>query len=318
MPIELSVVVVNYNAGPFLLRCLKSVMADFRGMVAEIVVVDNASGDGSADAAEAEFPEIRVLRNRENVGFARAVNQGLSVSRGHYLLILNPDTEIKSGAIRHLHDFLVRHRKAGLVGPRLLNPDGSVQHSISLHYPSASTVFHRYVAPVRLVDNLVRRGEEARDLVAPRDAHDHARAVAAISGACMMVRRQAYAEVGPMDEAFFLYVEDTDWCYRFRQAGWAVFFTHEAEVVHYRSVSARYLGHREMAEFVRGLLRFCRKHRGTRYTFLLRTGLAPLLFLQLPLLALAALLARPFGAMRQSAVRRLVQNWQALAVCVAG
>ena len=246
---EASVVVVSYNALPWLERCLESV----RGV--ETIVVDNGSTDGTVAFVRERFPEVELVE-QGNRGLAAGWNAGLARASGDYVLILNADAWPTEGSLDRLVAFAERQPRAAVVGPRLLNPDGSLQRSVrgfpTLWRLATEYLFLRKLAPGSQVLN---------GFYAGGFAHDEVREADFVMGACMLVRRGAVDEVGPLDESFFLFSEETDWCYRFVQAGWQVLFFPGAECVH---VGAASHGGRFFRENVRGHLRFLAKHRGER------------------------------------------------------
>jgi GT2 family glycosyltransferase len=205
------------------MECLRSLA----GGAAEVFVVDNASEDGSAEAVRALRPEVTLIANAANEGFARANNQALRLAQGRYVCLLNPDTEVQPGALGRLQAALDRDPQLGIVGPRLLNPDGSLQ-SAGLRFPSRADLAGGAI-PWGRPARRPRRRHAARESVAECDW---------LLGACMMIRREVLEQVGLLDEAYFMYGEEKDLCYRAKQAGWRVACVPEAEVVHHGGQSA--------------------------------------------------------------------------------
>jgi N-acetylglucosaminyl-diphospho-decaprenol L-rhamnosyltransferase len=244
---DVSVVVVALDALPWLETCLESV----RGH--ETIVVDVGSSDGTPELLRERFPEVRVLE-RENRGLAAGWNAGIAEAPGRYLLLLNADAWAVGGAVERLVAFADAHPRAAVVGPRLSNVDGTLQRSArgfpTLWRLATEYLFLRKLAPGTDALNGFYAG--GFDHASPRE-------VDWVMGAALLVRREAVEEVGPADEEFFLFSEETDWCYRFRQAGWEVWFTPEAEFVH---VGGAAHGGRMYRENLRGQLRFLAKHRG--------------------------------------------------------
>ena len=246
---DASVVVVTYNALPWVERCLESV----RGV--ESVVVDHGSTDGTAAHVRERFPEVEVVEE-ENLGLAHGWNTGVARTSGRYVLLLNADAWLDEGALEALVAFADAHPRAAVVGPRLRNPDGSLQRSVrgfpTLWRLATEYLFLRKLAPRSQVLNAFYAGGFEHDAVREADF---------LMGAVLLVRRAAIDEVGPADDAFFLFSEETDWCYRFRRAGWQVLFFPGAGATHVYGASH---GGRLFREQVRGHLRFLAKHRGTR------------------------------------------------------
>jgi N-acetylglucosaminyl-diphospho-decaprenol L-rhamnosyltransferase len=246
---EVSVVVVSYNALPWLERCLESV----RGV--ETIVVDNGSTDGTVDFVRERFPEVELVE-QGNRGLAAGWNAGLARASGDYVLILNADAWLTEGSLERLVVFAEQRPRAAVVGPRLLNPDGTLQRSVR-GFPTLWRLATEYL----FLRKLAPGSQMLNGFYAGGFAHDEVREADFVMGACMLVRREAVDEVGPLDESFFLFSEETDWCYRFLQAGWQVLFFPGAECVHVGGASH---GGRFFRENVRGHLRFLAKHRGER------------------------------------------------------
>jgi GT2 family glycosyltransferase len=230
---DLSVIIVSYNSRGHLARCLQAVLAGAERVKWEAIVVDNASHDGSPEMVAREFPYVSLIANRENVGFARACNQGFRMARGESLLFLNPDTEAKPGSIATLIGYLRDNPSLGAVGPRLCNPNGQLTRSC-FRFPSLT----RPLLNSRPVQLLVgERFGLAYPLEDPRVREGGT--VDWLSGACLLARRQALKETGPFDERYFMYFEDTDLCRRIWRAGWQVVFWPNAEVLHVGGASSR-------------------------------------------------------------------------------
>ncbi len=249
---SVSIIIVSYNTKDFIRRCLSSLYGDPSGSVGEVIVVDNASADGSAEMLEAEFPQVKLIRNPGNLGYARAVNRGIREAGGRYFLILNPDIETGAEAIDRLRHFMDRHPEAGIAGGKLLNPDGSLQMSCRTFY-SVPVVLLRRTFLGKLFPN---SGLVRKHLMMDWD-HNSDREVDWVTGACMMVRREAYEAVGGMDERFFLYFEDVDWCYRMKKHGYKVCYAHRSEMKHhYRRESAGRLPDRKLVSHLLSTFRF--------------------------------------------------------------
>lgn len=267
-PPRVSVVIVSHNTRDELLRCLDSLARDV-GLPLEVLVVDNASADGSADAVRHGFPGARVIESGENVGFSRANNRGLRESRAPYVLILNSDVETKPGCIETLLSLLEGRPEVGIVGPRTLNADGTIQVSSGAHLTPPSEWRQR-----RLVRGVRERRPRALAEAERRQAREFEPDW--VSAACLLARREALEAVGGFDEAFFLYEEDADLCRRVRQAGWRVVFTPRAEVVHHLGRSMARAGARPRLEYQRSHLLYYRKHNGPFLTLALRLYLLAL------------------------------------------
>jgi N-acetylglucosaminyl-diphospho-decaprenol L-rhamnosyltransferase len=249
---DAGVVVVTHNALPWIERCLESVRGE------EVVVVDNGSSDGSADVVREQLPEARVIE-QENVGLAAGWNRGIAEVSGRYVLILNSDAWLTDGSLRRLVAFADQHPEAGIVGPRLLNPDGSLQRSVR-GFPTLWRLATEYF----FLRKLAPRSRALNAFYAGGFDHDAVREAEFVMGSAMLVRRDAADAVGLFDEDFFMFNEESDWCYRFLRAGWKVLFYPEAEVFHVGGATTKQNWRRNYREQVVSHLRFLAKHHGMR------------------------------------------------------
>jgi GT2 family glycosyltransferase len=233
-----SAILVNYNAGAELGVALESIADELRGQPWEAVVVDNASSDGSTAVVASFAPQTRLLQNMQNVGFARAVNQGLAVSGGSLVLIMNPDCRLAPGAFAALRDGLDASSVCAIAGPRILNPDGSVQGSARGDPDMLTGLFGRTTSLRRLLPGLA---VSKRNVVADEAATGASGSVVVdwVSGACMLARREALAAVQGFDERYFLYWEDADLCRRLRGRGYHVRYVPAATAIHRVGHSSR-------------------------------------------------------------------------------
>ncbi|HLG74751.1 MAG TPA: glycosyltransferase family 2 protein [Chloroflexota bacterium] len=263
--LQLSIVIVNWNVRDLVRRCLESLRNLDESIEAEVVVVDNASSDCSIEMVRAEFPDVRVMANIRNVGFGAANNQALKETSGRYVLFLNPDTEVRPNAIERLLAFIDQRPQVACVGPKLLNPDGSVQSS-RRSFPRLSTFLVESTILQRYLGGLggVRRFYRAQR------SEDEPQPVDWLVGACLLVRRSALDEVGPFDERFFMYSEEMDLCYRLKQASYEVWYVPEAEVVHHEGASSRQDLFRRNVNFHESRYRFFAKHHGLAAALALR------------------------------------------------
>jgi GT2 family glycosyltransferase len=257
-----SVVVVNFNAGDDLLQTVSSALAS--SVPVEVLVVDNASTDGSPERLAERYAgdtRVRLFRNGANLGFAQASNAGIAAARGSPILLLNPDCSVEPDTLRTVRRALDEHPEAGLAGCLLRNPDGSEQAGCRRLLPTPGRAFVRAFGLSRLgkaagVSDFVLAGQPLPERPVE---------VEAISGAFMMVRREALARVGLLDEGYFLHCEDLDWCQRFRIAGFQVLFVPGAVAVHVKGRSGRDRPVRVLWHMHRGMVRFYRKFFRDRY-----------------------------------------------------
>lgn len=257
---DISIVIVSWNVQEYLRRCLNSLRADIDQILKnEIIVVDNNSIDDTIAMLTRQFPEVKLIHNKHNLGFARANNQGIEISQGKFVMLLNPDTEVKKGCISTLISFLQSHDRVGVVGPRLLNLDGTVQAS-GLNFPSLANSLSGYFRLRREVTGayFVHASQPIK--------------VNALVGACLLVRREVIDQVGGFDEDYFMYVEEADWCYRIRNRGWHIYYVPEAQVYHRKGGSARHLPLETYVRLRESRILFLLKHQGRMQAILLGLG----------------------------------------------
>ncbi len=252
----ISVILVNYNSGQALLDCLDDLAREADRTPLEILVVDNASSDGSLEKVQKVHPGPAYLKNRANLGFARACNQALARAGGDFFMLLNPDTRVEEGALSALGGYLAGHPRVGALGPRILDPSGQVQLSARSSQGPTTLLFHRYSLLTRIFPgNALSR----RYLLSDWD-HESEREVDWLSGAALMVRREAVEAAGPLDGGFFLFHEDVDWCKRIKEAGFKVVYWPQATIFHEIGIS------KDKSSFVllrirhRSMIRFVHKH----------------------------------------------------------
>jgi len=248
--LDLSIIIVNWNTCQLLANCLRSVLGSkSQACQFEVIVVDNASTDGSPEMVAQEFPQVQLIKNDANLGFTRANNQGIRCSQGRYVLLLNSDTVVPDGTLARMVQFMDTHPEAGVMGPRSVLPDGTPQ---PYAFGDDPTLLY-----------LLRRG--LSQALFKRYLHDWRtdaiQVVDWVSGACLLARRAAINQVGLLDEHIFMYFEDNDWCLRMRQAGWTVYFNPKIEIVH---LGGQSLAQNEEAQqsYYRSLRYFHAKHYG--------------------------------------------------------
>jgi hypothetical protein len=319
--VDLSIVIVSWNVRDLLRRCLQSIhnpttrfgsgQVTNQGIASqtgdcglEIIVVDNGSEDGSVEMVRENFPSVRLIANQYNRGFPAANNQGISVAGGRYVLLLNPDTEIVDDALTRLVSFADERPRVGMVGPQLLNPDGSIQSS-RRRFPNLGTAFLESTwlepyAPRRVLD---------RYYVSDRP-DNVIQDVDWVTGAAMLARREAIEEVGPLDEGFFMYSEELDWCRRFRDAGWRVVYLPAAQIVHHVGKSSEQVVAARHVHFQTSKVRYFRKYHSSLAATALRWFLLANYVWQLGLEGAKWLVGhrRPLRAQRITAYRRVLRS----------
>jgi len=310
MPPDLSIVIVSWNVRELLRRCLDSIYPSpnrggekrERSLTTEVIVVDNASADGSAALITAEFPQVRLIANAENRGFTGGNNQGIAISRGRYVMLLNPDTEVVGDALAAMVAYMDSRPEVGALGPQLLYPDGSVQSS-RRRFPTFGTALFESTwlqpwAPPGLLERyyvLDRRDDEISE-------------VDWVMGACLVVRREVIEQVGGLDEGFFMYSDEPDWCRRIKDAGWKVVYFPDARVIHHEGKSSEQVVPARHIYFQTSKVRYFRKYHGPLAAGVLRFFLLALYGQQLVLEATKAALGHKRPLRRQ----RMAAYWQVL------
>jgi GT2 family glycosyltransferase len=267
--IDVSICVVNWNTAAHLQCCLQSIFEHPWSVVFEVIVVDNASKDESLGIVHREFPQVKVIANMENVGFARANNQAFDIAEGRYLLLLNSDTVVLPESLDKMVKFMDQNLEAGLIGCMLLNVDGSLQRSCWRDYPTLKTAVIDAFYLWRLMPNLpmVRASELSCQELQNTIEVDH------VLGACMLVRREILNSVGGLNEKFFLYSEETEWCYRIKKSGWKIYFIPHAKIVHCGQQSTYQNPEHTLPEKYHNYLRFYREFKHpSRFNELLLKG----------------------------------------------
>lgn len=223
---KLSIIIVNWNTKDLLRDCLTSINQTKEELALEVIVVDNGSTDGSVQLIKSEFLDVKLIANKENLGFAKANNQGIRKAGGDYMLLLNSDTELKPKALSNLVNFASKEKKAAVVGPKLLNPAGPAQLS-TRNLPTISRAVKEYwLGQKGAYDGYVPSGNKAIE-------------VEAVVGAAMLIPKKVIDQVGLLDERYFFYYEDLDFCRRVRRAGFKVYYLPTAEIIHYHGASGR-------------------------------------------------------------------------------
>jgi len=301
----LSIIIVSWNTALLLENCLASILANPPTSPVETWVVDNVSTDHSPGMVRERFPQVCLIENRENVGFARANNQAIQRCSGKYVLLLNPDTLVSSGALQALIDFLKNHPETGAVGARLLNPDGSLQ--ISSHpRPTLSRELWRLFH---------------LDALLPYAAYpptkwgtNQPQEVDVLMGACLLVRKEVLDQVGFLDEDYFIYSEEVDLCYRIQRAGWCIYWVPQAEVVHFGGQSTQQVATEMFLNLYRSKIKYFRKHHAW--------PVAQLYKLILRIAALARIILAPLVIFEHSSRRQkhltLVDRYWRLVLALPG
>ena len=249
-----SIIVVTWNARNYVDECLRSLRTNNTAASTEIIVVDNASSDGTAELIEEVLPGARVVRNAVNLGFARGNNLGIAQSRGRYLFLINSDVTVPAGCIEKILAFMDENPTVGMLGPQMRAPGGAIRRS-TMRFPTLWNQFCRALG----VDSLFK-SRWAGGFLMPDSDHGRTRDVEVLNGWFWVVRREALDEVGPLDEQFFMYGEDIDWCRRFQRAGWRRVFYADARALHYGGASSAAAPVRFYLDMQRANFQYWNKH----------------------------------------------------------
>ena len=254
-----SVIIVNWNVKRLIVECLRSLFSHHADLSMEVTVVDNASADGSVERLRREFPHVRLIENPENVGFARANNQGIREATGRYVLLLNPDTVWIDDSLQRMVRFMDAHDGIGVLGPKLLNTDGkSIQFWGARRLPLPLDTFFEFTKLSALFPRNRLLGRQLLGYWGHADSRD----VECVSGSCLFIRRKTIEDVGLLDEGYPLYFEDTDWCHRVKIARWGCYYLAEAQLIHIGQQSSLQNRGPSTIKAVRGVYRYYRKFYG--------------------------------------------------------
>jgi GT2 family glycosyltransferase len=261
---QISVIIVSWNAREYLRGCLESIRKTGSSVVHEVIVVDNASTDGSAEMAEKEFAEVILIRSKENLGFARANNLGIKRATGSILALINSDVVVHPNCFQELAAFLEREPKVGLAGPKVFGRDGGLQASCG-RLPTVWNITCEFL----LLNKLFRGSPLFAGFQMKIDDSNRCTEVEVLSGCFWVARAEAVAKVGGLDEGFFFYAEDIDWCKRFRDGGWKLMFVPQAQATHFGGGSSSNAPLRYCVEILRANLIYWKKHHGNlgRFTY---------------------------------------------------
>jgi len=299
----LSISIVNTNNRVLLEQCLHSLFDQDHGVDFEVILVDNVSTDGSADMVVDKFPRVQLIRNTGRLGFAANHNQAIRVSRGKFILVLNEDTIVRPGALKSMCDIQAQNPRIGAVGPRLENPDGTLQPSC-----------YKFPTPLRCIAEnlmLVAAFPNSKLFGDYRSwPHDSVRDVEFVSGAAIQVRREVIETTGLLDDGFFIYSEETDWCYRMHKDKWRVVFVPGGTIVHFGGQSSVAIKDRQFCEFNRSGARYFRKHFGLVGSIVLRTSMIVGALLRIPIFSVVYLIKRsPSAKEKVTLWMRLLKLW---------
>jgi len=285
--VDVSIIIVAWNVRQLVYDCLKSVYEQTKTIDFEVIYVDNASEDGSVEMVKEHFSDVRIIENDENKGFIKANNQGIEVSKGRYVLLLNSDTILLSNAIEKTVEFADANPEAAVVGCKVLNPDRTLQRTCFM-YPS---ILNTFLAATYLYKIFPKSRFFGRERMTWWD-FDEPREVETICGCFSLVRKEAIDQVGLMDERYFVYGDDPDWCYRFKKNGWKVMYTPDAQIIHYGGQTTGQMRREFRLQLHGSELIFMRLHKSKLAFLLVRILTALFLFLRVPYWLAAAMLRK--------------------------
>jgi GT2 family glycosyltransferase len=270
--LDLSIIIVNYNVKEFLQNLIHSIEKASLNLTKEIIIVDNASDDGSVEFIGEKFPQIKLLANKKNLGFGKANNIGLGQAVGKYILLVNPDTLVAEDTFEKMIEFFESNSEVGLAGCKILNPDGTLQLACRRSFPGPWTSFTKVTGLSSLFPNSKIFARYNLTYLDENKTYE----VDAISGSFMMMRKEVYEKVGGFDEQFFMYGEDLDLCYRIQKSGFKIYYVHSAQIIHYKGESTKRSSLDETKVFYNAMHLFVKKHLSTSFLigFILRTAIA--------------------------------------------
>jgi len=303
---DLSIIIVNWNSMEYLRKCIASVLAHTHEIGFEIIVIDNASFDGCGEMLQGCYPQVRFIQGSSNLGFAKANNAAFAVSAGRNLLFLNPDTELAGASVETLYHHLSSSPSAGVVGPKLLNGDKSVQTSCIQAFP---TILNQLLDFNVLRTVFPRAGLWGMESLFTENGVPTE--VDAVSGACLMMKRSVFESIGRFSEDFFMYSEDIDICHKAKGAGWTTYYVPTAVVVHYGGASTSHNTGNTFSEimFLESRWRFFRKTRSFWYCWLYRLSMFSVSIVRIGLV-LPLWLARKLQR-RESSMNTILAKWTA-------
>ncbi|RXT04589.1 glycosyltransferase family 2 protein [Ammoniphilus sp. CFH 90114] len=259
---DLSIIIVNYNTKELTLQAIESVYRSETNFEYELILVDNASTEaGLLDTIIDRFPDVHFIQNIRNVGFSKANNQGISESKGRYILLLNSDTIIEKDTLQVMMDYMEQHPTIGASGCKILLPDGTLDKACKRGYPTPEASFYYMLGFHKRYPNNPRFNQYQLGHLDPDQEHE----VDSLVGAFMLLRREVIDQVGPLDEDFFMYGEDIDWCYRIKQAGWKIRYYPKAIILHLKRASSKKKPNKIIYEFYRAMFLFYNKHYRNKY-----------------------------------------------------
>lgn len=289
-PMDLSIVILSYNTCELTLAAIASVMRSETDYTYEVIVIDNDSRDDSVEQIRQQYPEVTVIHNHDNVGFARANNQGFAVAKGRYVLMLNSDTVVQTDTLDVMLRFMDQSPHVGAAGCKVVLPDGRLDRACRRGFPTPSASFYYAFGISKLFPQHPRFNQYQLSHLDPDEDYP----VDCLVGAFMLVRSEVIEQVGGLDEDFFMYGEDIDWCYRIKQAGWEIYYYPHTQITHYKGASSRRRPFKIIYEFHRAMILFHKKHYRKKYSIFVNGLVYTGVFVKLGI----SLLLNRFGSVR--------------------
>ncbi|AFH59680.1 glycosyltransferase family 2 protein [Paenibacillus caseinilyticus] len=286
---DLSIIILNYNTRELTLQCLESVYQS-QGCSFEVIVVDNASKDDSVATIGREYPSVTLVANSANVGYSKGNNQGMRLAKGRYILLLNSDTVIEPDTLKIMVDLMDKNPRFGAAGCKIVLPDGSLDKACKRGFPTPSASFYYAFGISKLFPKSAKFNQYQLSHLDPDEEYP----VDCLVGAFMMVRKEAIERVGMLDEEFFMYGEDIDWCYRIKQAGWGIYYYPRTQIIHYKGASSRRKPFKIIYEFHRAMFLFHKKHFQRKYSFVTNG----LVYAGISIKLILSILMNRFGSVR--------------------
>ncbi|RSK28664.1 glycosyltransferase family 2 protein [Bacillus sp. HMF5848] len=262
--VDISIIIVNYNTKKLTIDAISSVLCSNTSYTYEILVVDNASSDGSVEAIRQQHSEVKIIANDHNVGFSKANNQAIKIATGRYILLLNSDTIVHEATLQIMTKLMDEQPKIGASGCKVLLPNGELDKACKRGFPTPSASFFYISKLTKLFPTNPSINRYHMGHIQP----DQASSIDCLVGAFMMVRKETIDRVGLLDETFFMYGEDIDWCYRIKEAGWDIYYYPKTHIIHYKGASSRKKPKKIVYEFHRAMYIFHKKHYEKKYSFL--------------------------------------------------
>lgn len=261
---DLSIIIVNYNTMDLLMQTIQSVINTSKNISYEIIVSDNNSTDGSIQMVKEKFPQVKLIENKANLGFPKGNNVAIKQSIGRYVLLLNSDTVVLDNCLLKCIEYMDIHKDIGVLGCKVVLRDGKLDHACKRGFPTPeASLFY-----VLKLNKLFPNNEKFSQYTLSHLDEDEINEVDSLMGAFMMLRKNVIDEVGLLDEEFFMYGEDIDWCFRIKQAGWKVVYYPEEKIIHYKGSSSRKKPYMTLYEFHRAMILFYNKHYKSKYNFI--------------------------------------------------